>query len=91
MTTRSLDEAQSDLSRLVRYVQDSQDRVTLTHEGKALAILMSVQELESLEETVAVLSEPGALGEIIEAREAMASENVCSASEVLLRKSTAQG
>jgi prevent-host-death family protein len=90
MATRTLEEAQADLSRLVRHVKDTQDRVSLTHEGKTLAILMSVGELEALEETVAVLSEVGAFTEIIEARDAMASENLHHASEVVLRQSTAQ-
>lgn len=83
----TLAEAESDLSALVRHVQASRDRVALTREGSPLAILMSIEELDSLEETLAVLSEVGALGEIIEARDAIKTEDLIPSAEVKLRNS----
>ena len=81
----TLVEAESEFSLLVRHVQEARERVVITRDEKAIAILMSAEELESLEETLAVLSEAGALGEIIEARFAIKAQNLIPAAEVTLR------
>ncbi len=87
MRTCTLTEAESDLSALVRHVQVYRDRVALTREGSPLAILISVEELDSLEETLAVLSEVGALDEIIGARDSITAEGLIPPAEVMLRNS----
>ena len=81
----TLVEAESEFSLLVRHVQEARERVAITRDKKAIAILMSAEELESLEETLAVLSEAGALGEIVEARFAIKAQNLIPAAEVTLR------
>jgi PHD/YefM family antitoxin component YafN of YafNO toxin-antitoxin module len=80
----SLQEAESGFSDLVRYVHESGSRVALIRDDKAMAILMSAEELESLEETLAVLSEASALSEIIEARHAIKADDLIPSAEVIL-------
>jgi antitoxin YefM len=57
MSTLSLAEIKAHLSELVNRVQSEHDRVALTVHGKPSAVLISQEELESLQETIAVLSD----------------------------------
>lgn len=50
----------------------TQERVTITRHGKPAAVLISAAELDSLEETLDILSNPNALREIREAEAEMA-------------------
>lgn len=58
---RSLAQAKAHLSELVAQVRDQHDRVTVTVHGQPAAILMAVEDLEALEETIAVLSDSAAM------------------------------
>jgi prevent-host-death family protein len=53
----SLADVKAHLSELVNRVQSEHDRVTVTVHGKPSAVLISQEELESLQETIAVLSD----------------------------------
>jgi antitoxin YefM len=76
-----LAEVKAHLSELVAQVRDHHERVTVTVHGRPAAVLISVDDLESLEETLAVLADPATLrrlaasdaelarGEVIEADE----------------------
>lgn len=55
--TRSLADAKSHLSELVAQVGAHHDRVTVTVHGRPTAVLVAVEDLESLEETIAVLAD----------------------------------
>jgi len=57
MSTLSLADVKAHLSELVNRVQSEHDRVTVTVHGKPSAVLISQEELESLQETIAVLSD----------------------------------
>lgn len=57
----SVAEAKAHLSELVARVGSQHDRVALTVHGRPTAVLLAVDDLESLEETIAVLSDPAAL------------------------------
>ena len=46
------------LSELVQRVRAQHDRVVVTKNGRPAAVLVSAEDLESLEETLAVLSDP---------------------------------
>lgn len=61
MTTLSLAEAKSHLSELVGRVNTQHERVTVTVHGKPSAVLIATDDLESLEETIAILSDPDTL------------------------------
>ena len=54
-------EARAALSVLLDLVEREQEHVVITRKGKPVAIVMSVDEWESLEETVDVLSDPEAM------------------------------
>lgn len=56
--TIPLTEAKAKLSELVGQVADLQERVVLTRNGRAAAVLISPDDLESLEETLDILSDP---------------------------------
>jgi len=55
--TSSLAETKAHLSELVARVGDQHDRITVTVHGQPVAVLLAVDDLESLEETIAVLSD----------------------------------
>lgn len=50
-------EARSTLSELLDYVQAEQEHVVITRNGKPVALIMSMDEFESWEETVDILSD----------------------------------
>jgi antitoxin YefM len=64
---RSLAETKAHLSELVARVGDQHERVTVTVHGRPAAVILAVDDLESLEETIAVLSDSAALHALSEA------------------------
>ena len=67
METTSLADAKNRLSELVSAVEGTWERVTITKNGRPAAVLIAVDDLESLTETLAVLSDPEAMSAIAEA------------------------
>lgn len=63
-TTIALTDLRADLPSIVKKIAKGFNRLVITVFGKPKAVIMSVDELESLEETLAILSEPGALKDI---------------------------
>lgn len=57
-TVLSLADAKAHLSELVGRVNSEHERVTVTVHGKPSAVLIATEDLESLEESLAVLSDP---------------------------------
>lgn len=57
----SLAEIKKRLSEIVDGVEDRHDRVVLTRNGRPAAVIMSPADLESLEETLDILSDPKAM------------------------------
>lgn len=66
--TLPLAEIKKRLSEMVDRVENHQDRVVLTRRGRPAAVLISPDDLASMEETLDILSTPNALGEIREAQ-----------------------
>jgi antitoxin YefM len=64
MTILSLAEVKSHLSELVGRVNSQHERVTVTVHGKPSAVLIAPEDLESLEETIAILSDPDTLSRL---------------------------
>ena len=62
--TMSLAEVKAHLSQLVSRVNAHHDRVTVTVHGRPSAVLLSVDDLEALEETIAILSDSDALTQL---------------------------
>jgi prevent-host-death family protein len=57
----SLAETKAHLSELVARVGEQHERITVTVHGRPAAVILAVDDLESLEETIAVLSDSVAL------------------------------
>jgi prevent-host-death family protein len=64
------------LSEIVDRVEHQHDRVVLTRNGRPAAILVSPDDLEALEDTLDLLSDPQALKEINQARQEIAEGRV---------------
>jgi antitoxin YefM len=68
MTTIAISDFRSNLPSLVDQVSESLKRFVITVSGKPKAVVMSFDELESLEETAEILSTPGILKSIRESQ-----------------------
>jgi antitoxin YefM len=76
--TLPLSSVKAHLSELVDRVEDQHDRVVVTRNGKPAAVLLSNDDLESLEETLAILSDPSLLAQIRESEGADASPDTAA-------------
>src|SRR5690349_10743108 len=82
MTTIPLADAKARLSAVLDEVRDTHDRVVITRNGRPEAVVMSVSDLEALEETLDLLSTPGALEEIRTAEEEITNGEAIGAEEL---------
>jgi len=85
MTTEPLHSVRDHLSELVDRVQREHERVMITRNGRDAAVLISAADLDELEETVSVLSDPEALAEIREADQAYSRGDVIRGSDAVRR------
>ncbi|MGI8794451.1 MAG: type II toxin-antitoxin system Phd/YefM family antitoxin, partial [Acidimicrobiales bacterium] len=69
-------------SEIVDGVEGRHDRVVLTRRGRPAAVLISPDELESLEETLELLSDPAAMRQIRKAESAIERGDVVTADEL---------
>jgi prevent-host-death family protein len=69
--TLSLAAVKARFSELVDRVERQQDRVVVTRNGKPAAVLISADDLESLEETLAVMSDRSVAAQIRESQNAI--------------------
>jgi prevent-host-death family protein len=80
--TLPLAEIKAHLSEIVDRVEREHDRVVLTRNGRPAAVIMSPADLEALEDTLELLSDPNALAEIKAARADVAKGRVLGAEEL---------
>ena len=80
--TLPLAEIKAHLSEIVDRVEQEHDRVVLTRNGRAAAVIISPEDLEALEDTLELLSDPAALKEIDRARRDVARGTVVTAEEL---------
>jgi antitoxin YefM len=80
--TRSLADVKAHLSEIVDLVEGQHERVVVTRHGRPAAVIMSVQDLESLEETLEILSVPGAVDDIRSAEREIDSGQYLTAAEL---------
>lgn len=72
----SLAQAKSHLSEVVEDVETEHRRVVITKHGKPAAVLMSTEDLEALEDTLDLLSDPRALDSLRRAEKDVAEGRV---------------
>ena len=80
--TLPLSEVKARLSEMVDRVSQTQDRIIVTRNGRPAAVLISPDELASLEETLDLLSDPGTLEQLREARTAIDSGDYLTEEQV---------
>ncbi len=76
MTTESLRTVRDRFSDFVERVHSHHERIVITRNGTPAAVLMSPEDLESMEETLAILSDPEAMAEIAEGLRALEEGDV---------------
>ena len=81
-TILPLAEIKKRLSEIIDRVEDHHERVVLTRNGRAAAVIMSPDDLESLEETLDILSDPEVLQAIREAEEDLAAGRFITGEEL---------
>nr|MDT0658618.1 type II toxin-antitoxin system Phd/YefM family antitoxin [Micromonospora sp. DSM 115978] len=84
MTVLPLSEAKARLSEVADEVDRTHDRVHITRNGREYVVLISAEDLESLEATIELLSDPTAMARIREAEDALARGESTSAEEMAL-------
>ena len=80
-----LKDVKNRLSEVVDQVEREHDRVVITKHGRPAAVLVSIADLESLEETLDVLSRPKLIAQIRDSLDELdgQSATVLSKDEVL--------
>ena len=82
---QSLSYVKAHLSEIVDRVEASQERVTITRNGKSAAVIVHPDDLESLEETLAIMSDPELMAGIREAESAHAAGDYVTLDELKKR------
>lgn len=83
--TLPLAEIKARLSEVVDRIEGQHQRITLTRNGRPAAVLISPDDLEALEDTLEILSNPEAVAEIQYAREEIARGEVVTADALRAR------
>ncbi len=83
--TLPLATVKSKFSEMVDRVEHTHDRIIVTRNGHPAAILMSPEELKSLEDTLELLSDPDAMRELDESRQAYAAGDFVTGEELRRR------
>jgi len=78
----SLSEVKAKLSEVVDEIDTTHERVTVTRNGRPVVVLVSTDDIEAIEETVAILSDPAAVRQIEQGRAAIAAGDLASRDEI---------
>lgn len=84
-STLPLAEIKKRLSEIVDRVETYHERVVLTRNGRPAAVIVSPDDLEGMEETLDILSEPGALEGIRRAEDEIERGEYLSAEELRVK------
>lgn len=79
MNATPFTEARNRLSELIDAVERTHERVEITKHGRAVAVLISPDDLAVLEETLDALASPEAMRQLAESRAAIAEGDVLDA------------
>ncbi len=83
MTTESLRNVKDRFSEFVDRVDSEHERVVVTRNGRPAAVLISPDDLDSLEETLGLLGDQAAIQELLEAEAAVAAGDVIQGVEAV--------
>ena len=83
--TLPLAQVKSKFSEMVDRVEHTHDRIVVTRNGRPAAVIVSPDELASLEDTLELLSDPNAMRELAEARRAAANGDYLTGDELRAR------
>ena len=79
MATESLAAVKAAFSEFIDRVEKHHERVTVTRRGKPAAVIISTEDLASMEETISVLSDPATMARLAAADAAIAAGDVTDA------------
>lgn len=82
MTTLPLGEVKTHLSELVGRVHDHHERVTVTVHGRPSAVLVAIEDLERLEETLAIMRDAETMRRLAASDAELARGEVVTAAEL---------
>lgn len=82
MRVLPLSEVKAKLSEVIDEITETQERVTVTRNGRPVVVLIGCDDLESIEETLEILSDPGLLKELEAGRQAIAAGDVVGAEDL---------
>ena len=80
--TLSLAEVKAKFSEMVDRVEHTHDRITVTRNGRPAAVLISPEELASLEDTLELLSDPAAMAQLRKSSAALLAGDVVTGDEL---------
>jgi len=83
--TLPLAQVKAKFSEMVDRVEHTQDRIVVTRNGRPAAVMISPDDLASLEDTLELLSDPTAMQEIADAKRAHEEGDFVSARELRKR------
>ena len=82
MSTLPLSEVKARLSEIADEVDRTHERVHVTRNGRDYVVLLSAEDLDSLEATIELLSDPAAMQRVREADVAVAAGDLTSVDEM---------
>ena len=91
MTTLPLSEVKARLSEIADEVNRTHDRVHVNRNGREYVVLMSAEDLESLEATLELLRDEVALARLSEAEAAEDLTSVDEMAELMIKRRKAAG
>lgn len=80
--TLPLSEVKARFSQVVDEIVATQERITVTRNGRPVAVVVGADDFEAMEETLAILSDPAAMREIERGRTAVANGDVVTKDEI---------
>lgn len=83
--TLPLAEVKAKFSEMIDRVAHTHDRITVTRNGRPAAVIISPEDLAALEDTLELLSDPEAMQQLRESRDAYAAGDFVEGNELRVR------
>lgn len=82
MSTQSLASVKAHFSAVVESVQNTHERVTVTRNGAPVVVVVAVDDLESLEETLAIVRDEATMRDLAQAEREVATGDTVDADQL---------